>query len=576
MRELPYYQLRAYLYPRERERTVQFKLEELETIWFCTRKNVKRRLKRICEAGKCTYFPGKGRGHPSSLRFERSFQDEVEEAVRFWTQHDMLENIVQLLQLPIPRNWIVAVSHELQSLFGIQGADQEKDVLRTMISRNIITIDPMYSSTTFENHLIRQLGDTLVVYDEKNDEIRPHLSHHWKVNEDGSEWTFYLRKGVHYHHHRILTSEDVRYTIRRFQKESSPLSWMVEDIEKVDCPGPFTVKFHLRRSNPFFLRYLSAVNLTILPHDVPFDERRWIGTGPFQLLEWTEHKLVLKAFDLYFLERPFLDEVQFWRVPGNTSRMIRYQVQKKEVLQQTTKQTQVETGFRFLAFNFRKPSIVHNDAFREAIYHLLDMKKMWKDLGRDELIESSHFFPWKSVPLPKKRNRVKQLLQQSGYQGEKITFFAVNFPNSIQEAEWLIREAKLAGINIRPVYYEMDELYSDRLDREADLITMGEVASVDLHLSFLAAFYNRVLFFQRFLSPQHFAQIEQRLEQFKHEPDQKNRDSIIDEVVRYLRDHHLIVFQHHPIKDRIFDPMIQDIQFESFGYVDFRKLWIEQ
>ncbi len=576
MRELPYFQLRAFLYPRERERTVEFKLEELESIWFCTRKNVKRRLKKICEEGKCIYFPGKGRGHPSRLRFERPLQEEVEEAVRIWIQHDMLENIVQLMQLPIPRTWIIEVSNELQSLFGIQGSGQEKDILRTMISRNIITIDPLYSSTTFENHLIRQLGDTLVIYDEKNDEIRPHLAHHWKVNEDGSEWIIYLRKGINFHHHRTLTSEDVLYTVRRFQLQSSPLSWMVEDIEKVDCPGPFTVKFHLKRSNPFFLRYLSAVNLTILPYDVPFDERRWIGTGPFQLQEWTDHKLVLKAFDLYFLERPFLDEVQFWRVPKGTSRMIRYQVEKERDLQETKHQKQVETGFRFLAFNFRKPSIVHNDDFREAIYHLLDMKKMWKDLGRDDLIESSHFFPWKSDPLPKQPDRVKQLLQQAGYRGEELTFYALNFPNAIQETEWLIQEGKQAGINIRPVYYELGELYSDRLDREADLLTMGEVSSVDLHLSFLSAFYNRVLFFHRFLSPQHFAEIERRLEQFKHEPDQTKRNDIIDEVVKYLHDRHLIVFKHHPMEERVFDPMIQDIRFESFGYVDFRKLWLEQ
>lgn len=582
MKDQSYFQLRALLLSREKQKSALFKLEELEEIWFCTRKNVKRKLKKLEEQQLLRYFPGKGRGNLSELSFVHDFQTEVETAVQEYMDKKQLEDIIHILQLPIPKAWIANVSKEVQELFGHQSPNDSKDILRTMITREITTLDPLFVSVTLESYLVKQLGDTLVVYDRESDTIKPHLAHHWLVDEQSMEWTFYIRKGVRFHHQGILTSEDVKSTFERFNIAASPQRWLTQDIVKIECPTTYTIKFYLKKPNPFFLRYISSINLVILPKDVPFDEYRWIGTGPFQLKERTDSKLILKAFEFYFLERPLLDEVEFWRVPMDPSRVTTYVVEKKNQLRTIAdakdthlKKTDIEVGFRFLAFNFNRDTIVQSHSFRKAIFHLLDTGRMYQDLKREGFVEASSFFPWKSTTQKRDRSKVKEYLAQSDYRGETLTLFSLDFPKAMEEAEWIVEQAKLEGIMLRHVSFSINQFYSNTIDVEADLLLMGEVATLDHHLSFLGAFYNEALFFRRLLNKEQLTVIEESLEQFKFEPNSMKREYWMEKVESYLRDQQLILFQNHPIKNRVFHPMIQDIRFESFGYVDLQKLWIQ-
>ena len=213
MKDYSYLQMRALLYQREKENAVSFKLEELEDLWYCTKKNVKRKLKKFENQQLLSYKPGKGRGKWSCLHFNHDFQIEVEVVVKEYMDNNQFEEIIHILQLPIPKAWITNVSKDVQEIFGLQSLTESKDILRTILTRDITTLDPLYTSVTLENYLIKQFGDTLVVYDKEKDTIKPHLAHHWIVDQQSMEWTFYLRKGVRFHHQGFLTSEDMRKVI---------------------------------------------------------------------------------------------------------------------------------------------------------------------------------------------------------------------------------------------------------------------------------------------------------------------------------------------------------------------------
>ncbi|WP_053217077.1 SgrR family transcriptional regulator [Virgibacillus senegalensis] len=574
IRDLSYYTLRSYLYSKEQQKQVTFKLEELETLWFCTRKNVKRKLRKFEEEEKLSYTPGIGRGHPSSITFYRSFQKEVEQFVKASIQEDKLDDIVQLLQLPIPKAWVASISPQLQKMFGLQESKQDKDILRTIISRDLSTLDPVYSSITVENHMIEQLGDTLVTYSRKRDCIRPHLAHHWQVDDNHTRWTFYLRKGIRFHHQGLLTSADVKHTLDRF-KPGTPYYWLVHDMEEIDCPNRHQVTIKLKQPNPFFLRYLSSTNLSILPKDVPFDEKQWIGTGPFRLRERSEKRIVLEAFDQYFLERPFLDRIEFWKIPVDTVKTVTYNLSNAKDLDGGIQKKEVETGFRFLAFNFTKQTAVQNPHFRTALFHLLDPHIMHRELGLEEPVEATSFFPWKSGQRSRDKTQVPGLLQLSEYKGETLQLYCLDYLKAKREAAWLQEQASCFGIHLEVNTFNFDDFYSFAFDERADMVLMGEVSTSDHHLSFLGAFYNEVLLFRRFMTADQLANIDNCLEAFKHSKTNQDREKIIDVIEDYLKDNHLILFQHHPVKNRIFHPMIQDIRFKSFGQVDFRKLWVK-
>ncbi|WP_371069516.1 ABC transporter substrate-binding protein [Sediminibacillus sp. JSM 1682029] len=574
IKDLSYYTLRAHLYSKEQNKQVPFKFEELETLWFCTRKNVKRKLRKYEEENKLSYTPGIGRGNPSRLTFRRPFQQEVEQFVQEAIRTDKLDDLVHLLQLPIPRAWVASISPQLQKMFGMQESKQEKDVLRTIISRDLSTLDPVYSSITVENHMIQQLGDTLVTYNEKRDEIRSRLAHHWQVDESNTIWTFYLRKGVRFHHQGVFSSADVKHTLERF-KPGTPFYWLVSDISEIDCPNRYQVTIELKSPNPFFLRYLSSTNLSILPKDVPFDENQWIGTGPFRLKERSKKRIVLEAFDQYFLERPFLDRIEFWKIPMDTVKTVTYNISAVEEFEEGIQKKEVETGFRFLAFNFTKQTAVQNPHFRTALFHLLDPFRMHEDLGLEAPVEATSFFPWKSGQRSRDESQVPGLLQLSGYQGEPLQLYCLDFPKAKEEAAWFQRQASQYGIVVELHSFSLEDFYAFTFDDHADMVFMGEVSTSDFHLSFLGAFYNEILLFRRFMTPDQLEKIDDWLEAFKQSTAKQEREKIIDVMEDYLKDNHLILFQHHPIKSRVFHPMIQDIRFKSFGQVDFRKLWVK-
>ncbi|MBS2968095.1 SgrR family transcriptional regulator [Metabacillus sp. KIGAM252] len=370
MKDLIYYEMRAYLYKREEQQSASFKLSELEKLWYCTQKNVKRRLKQFEAAGKLAYKPGLGRGHSSSLVFHNPFQEEIEKTVIHLVQNKKMESIILLLQLPIPKTWIANVSKEVQALFGLHVLEQSKDVLRTMVTRNLTTLDPLLSSITFETYLIHQLGDSLLAYHQEQDLLQPHLAHSWEQEDEGRIWTFYLRKGVRFHNGHGLTSEDVRSTFQRFKDNDSAHSWLTEGIEKLECPSPYSIVFTLNKPNLLFPRYVSSHNLAILSANELFDERKWIGTGPFQLKKRTDQLLVLQAFDDYFLTRPFLDEIEFYRVDPQMASSAVYELAREKTVKPALQKSDIEVGFRFLAFNlkrirsytillFGKPSIIY-------------------------------------------------------------------------------------------------------------------------------------------------------------------------------------------------------------------------
>ncbi|MEI5907444.1 ABC transporter substrate-binding protein [Bacillus spongiae] len=568
-----YFTMRAHFLEREANGRCFFKLRELEQLWFCSLKNVKRILRQFEELDKITYLPGAGRGNPSEMIFSHPLQIEVEEFMKDCIENGKLDQVAQLLRLPIPKSWLLKVSSDIREMFGYQQGTESKDVLHSFISRDFTTLDPLKVSISFESHLIEYLGDTLVKYDRKKDRILPHLAHHFESEEDDRKWTFHLRKGVFFHHQKPLTSNDVAYTIERIiNSDESSHQWLTGDIEKVDCPHPYKVIITLNKKNPFFLRYIASPHFCILPSNQPFNEEEWIGTGPFSLKERTENKMVLEAFDHYFLERPLLDELHFYKVSHDAATIVDFTVQNSPSDEVRSKH-EIETGFRFLMFNLRKQTVVQHPSVRKALYHLMDIEQLATDLNWDQWVEASSFVNSRSSPQKKDPTAIPALLAEAGYNGEPLSLYHMNYQKASDLANWFKEQGEKYGITFVLQSYTFHDFYCRDIDQKADLIFMGEVSSLDPHLSFLGAFYNDTLLFRRMFPLDSLQWINRKLETFK-QVDSENREVIMSEIEAHIRENDLLIFQHHPIKTRTFHPLIKDVKIHSFGHFDFSKLWI--
>ncbi|MEE8374228.1 MAG: ABC transporter substrate-binding protein, partial [Dehalococcoidia bacterium] len=83
------------------------------------------------------------------------------------------------------------------------------------------TFDPPLGAHSADLNVIDQAYEQLLVHN-PDYTFQPVLATSWEPNEDLTEWTFYLRQGVKFHHGKEMTSEDVVYSFDRLFELESP------------------------------------------------------------------------------------------------------------------------------------------------------------------------------------------------------------------------------------------------------------------------------------------------------------------------------------------------------------------
>jgi peptide/nickel transport system substrate-binding protein len=151
-------------------------------------------------------------------------------------------------------------------------------------------IDPILVNDSGSYQLIFQVAEFLCVT-QPDLTLKPVLAESWSHNDDGSVWTFKLRRGVKFHDGRVMRAEDV---VASFDRLSDPAGasnalsvfkglLSKGGTRKVD---DYTVAFHLDTPDGNFPYTVSIdnYNAVILPADYrgPY-ERDFMGTGPFRL-----------------------------------------------------------------------------------------------------------------------------------------------------------------------------------------------------------------------------------------------------------------------------------------------------
>ncbi|MEH7226354.1 ABC transporter substrate-binding protein [Bacillus sp. JJ1566] len=569
-----YFILRSHLEHFKKGKDYNLKLEDVDAIWCCSRKNTKRIIRQLEDKKRLMYQPGRGRGNVSKVSYFTSFQEEIETFIDDCLKKGKLEKVAEILRLPIPKSWVVNFSNDIRNMLGIKHDQAElKDVLYAFKARDIRSLDPLRVSLALETHLLEYLGDTLIRYDKDEDCFIPHIAHHFDVDSSGRVWTFYLRKGVFFHNDGYVTSTDVAYTIERFKNESPSNSWLVRNIRKVECPHPQKVEIHLDEPNPFLLRYLSAPLFCILPASVHFDEFEWVGTGPFILKERTDVKLVLQANDFYFKERPLIDEIQFFHVSNETAKML-YLSSEEDMSQVKQHLHKIKnSGVQLLSFNLNRKNIIQQHTFREAVFHLFDVQNMAVDLGMD-VVGASSLDIERSKSVLKSSNKIQKLLQLSGYGGENLNLYCFDHERARKEAEWLKSEASKYGVSmtIHPTSYT--EILKEGIEDEIDILIMGLSLSFDKHLAFSYAFMNTSLLINRLFSKEIEEYVHRKIRMFELEGDSIKRTIIMEEIEHYLQTELAMFYLYHPILTRNLDSTIRDVESHSFGHIDYTKVWI--
>ena len=199
---------------------------------------------------------------------------------------------------------------------------------------DVSTLDPAIGYDWQNWSMIKSLFDGLMGYEPGTATLKKDLAEDYTISEDGTVFTFKLRKGVKFHNGRELTAEDVKYSIERVTnpKTQSPGAGFfgsIKGVEKmadgsatslegVTVVDPYTIKFELSRPDATFLHVMALNFSFVVPKE---DVEKWgadfgkhpVGTGAFKLADWTlGQKLVFERNkDYWEAGLPKLDQITF-------------------------------------------------------------------------------------------------------------------------------------------------------------------------------------------------------------------------------------------------------------------------
>jgi peptide/nickel transport system substrate-binding protein len=180
--------------------------------------------------------------------------------------------------------------------FGARGAGLEGaagGTVRAAVAMPHGAIDPVLVNDSASYQLIFQVAEFLCVT-QPDLTLKPVLAESWSHNEDGSVWTFKLRRGVKFHDGQLMRAEDVVATFDRLcdpRGASNALSVFKGLLSKGGTRklDDYTIAFHLDAPNGNFPYTVSIdnYNAVILPARYRGSyESDFMGTGPFRLEQY--------------------------------------------------------------------------------------------------------------------------------------------------------------------------------------------------------------------------------------------------------------------------------------------------
>lgn len=170
-----------------------------------------------------------------------------------------------------------------------------------------------------DGHWISGQNVIYPVYDRLVDldaSLQPHpaLAESWEVNPDFTQITFKIRKGVTFHSGRELTAEDIAWNYNRIKSDRKidggiKANFFVP-LGSVETPDKNTVVLKAAQPWPAVFNVLAWTN--ILDPQVPPDQNKPAGTGPFAFVEWVQgdHFTLKKNPNYWQSGKPYLDGIE--------------------------------------------------------------------------------------------------------------------------------------------------------------------------------------------------------------------------------------------------------------------------
>ncbi|MCG3087469.1 ABC transporter substrate-binding protein [Sporosarcina cyprini] len=380
----------------ERGSQVETSIALLAGMLNCSERHVKTIMNALHDEQVVSWATKRGRGKKPKLTLLLSKDDILISEARRLAETDRYKDAFALVETSsrsAKENFYEWFTNTLGLSPGRE-QDEELDTLRYPFYDTQLIMDPMLIKSRHDAHMVQQIFDRLVEYHAETGKLLPRIAHHWET-VDGKKWTFYLHKGIHFHHGRKLTSKDVQLTLCRLQKEIG----VFQEIKSMAICSETVIQFELSRVDYLFPRSLASMKASIIPIEKGEDDsfRSFpVGSGPYQVLCNNENMIQLGVNASYFSTRPWLDRIEIIKAPAEYEKRQHHPFLLNQPNPSWRQVKQIEEGAMFISCNCVKDGPLRRIEIRKQILERLIPEDM-RNEGHDNEFRATSFVSKRSL-----------------------------------------------------------------------------------------------------------------------------------------------------------------------------------
>ncbi|MPZ61901.1 MAG: hypothetical protein GEU93_11510 [Propionibacteriales bacterium] len=362
------------------------------------------------------------------------------------------------------------------------------------LQQDVSTLDPTKEYSANATGTYSNIFDTVTAIS-TDGELEGVLATEWEVTEESKVWEFTLRDGVKFSNGEPLTADDVVFTFETIKKDkTSPYAAAVATLTAVEKVDDTTVRFVHDSPRSDWGRLLNV--FSIVPDEAYAEDpeafaTKPIGSGPYKVARWAVDTVMeLSANEQYWGDAPAVERATFQIVPSVTSAVSALRAGDVDIVPtvppeeieslESAENIELETAetnrVAYLGMNLEDGPLSDN-SFRQAIAAAVDREAMVTVLAgqakpNGQPVTPATFGFDEDMPVPTRDlQAAKELVSESGYEGETITF---TYPTD--RTPWMTNLAQLiagqieeAGINVELAPVKYSSFLSDWFDAKKSL-----------------------------------------------------------------------------------------------------------
>ncbi|MBB4826204.1 MarR-like DNA-binding transcriptional regulator SgrR of sgrS sRNA [Sporosarcina luteola] len=450
--------------------------------------------------------------------------------------------------------------------------NEELDTLRYSFYETQLIMDPMLIKSRHDAHMVQQIFDRLLEYDAETGKLLPRIAHHWETT-DGKRWTFYLHKGIYFHHGRRLTSDDVRNTFERLQNEGG----LFPEIRNMTVCHETVIQFDLKWVDYLFPRSLATERASIIPIEkVKEGDFRQVpvGSGPYLLAYNNENMIQLHVNPSHFSTRPWLDRIEIIKTTAEFERRQSHPFLLNQ-LDSTWKQVkQNEEGASFVVFNSVKDGLFQEKDMRKQVLERLSPEHI-RNERRNTEFRATSFITKRSIA--NQRDSINEVDEQH-FDGMHVKIAVQQIRpgvNHEKAAKQLQAQLQDIGISAQLDLIDASTMGSEFCISTYDLFVGGIALGKD-HLISLMRVVQSAAFPIYPAMPKHIREkIDEKVKVIRCSREDPFRWNAYFEIEELLSSEYAILFLSHRFHS-VYEPensAFENIKLNSNGRVDYRNVW---